>query len=142
MPKTLSCVPSRLLPVLMINGTSDPVVPYKGGTGHATSYTTLSVEESAKTWASFNNCDAKSKRTTLPSQAKGGEKVEVDKFTCKPEAEVLLYSVKGGGNTWPGGVQFLPEKEVGKTSKDLDASEVIWKFFAAHKLPAESAPKS
>jgi polyhydroxybutyrate depolymerase len=127
----------------MINGTSDPVVPYKGGTGKTTSYTTLSVEESAKTWAKFNNCDAnKPKRTDLPPQEKGGEKVQVDKFDCKADAEVLLYSVKGAGNTWPGGAQFLPEKEVGKTSRDLDANEVIWKFFEAHKLPADTVPKS
>ena len=43
---------------------------------------------------------------------------------------------RGAGNTWPSGGQYLPEKQVGKTSTDLDADEVIWKFFAAHSLPA------
>ena len=30
MPKTMICLPSRPVPMLMINGTSDPVVPYGG----------------------------------------------------------------------------------------------------------------
>ena len=34
MPKTMICLPSRPVPLVMINGTSDPVVPYGGGTEH------------------------------------------------------------------------------------------------------------
>lgn len=143
MPKSLSCTPSRLLPVLMINGTSDPVVPYKGGSGRSGTYATLSAEDSAKTWAKFNNCDpGKVQRTTLKPKTKGGHKTEVEKYECKPDAEIMLYSVKGGGNTWPGGGLPAPEKQAGKTSRDLDANEVIWKFFAAHSLPAQATPGS
>ena len=32
MPKTMICLPTRPVPPVMINGTSDPVVPYGGGT--------------------------------------------------------------------------------------------------------------
>jgi polyhydroxybutyrate depolymerase len=46
--------------------------------------------------------------------------------------EVVLYSVNGGGHTWPGGVQYLPSWIIGKTSKDFDANEVIWSFFKNH----------
>src|ERR1700758_5457310 len=34
MPKTMICLPSRPVPLEMINGTSDRVVPYGGGTEH------------------------------------------------------------------------------------------------------------
>ena len=34
MPKTMICLPSRPVPEVMISGTSDPVVPYGGGTEH------------------------------------------------------------------------------------------------------------
>ena len=33
-PKTMVCLPTRPVSVVMINGTSDPVVPYGGGTEH------------------------------------------------------------------------------------------------------------
>jgi len=48
---------------------------------------------------------------------------------------VVLYSVKGGGNAWPGGQQYEVEKQIGKTSRDLDANEVLWNFFVTRKLP-------
>jgi polyhydroxybutyrate depolymerase len=50
----------------------------------------------------------------------------------------VLYSVKGGGNTWPGGEQYLPEKEVGKTSNAFNANEVIWTFFSGNKLSGDA----
>jgi polyhydroxybutyrate depolymerase len=46
--------------------------------------------------------------------------------------EVILYSVDGGGHTWPGGFQYLPAWLIGKTSRDIDANEVIWEFFKKH----------
>ena len=51
---------------------------------------------------------------------------------CKAAAAVKLYSVQGGGHTWPGGPQYLPEATIGKTSRDFDASRTIWTFFAGH----------
>jgi polyhydroxybutyrate depolymerase len=44
MPKTMICLPSRPVPMVMINGTSDPVVPYGGGTEHNLSLGALSAE--------------------------------------------------------------------------------------------------
>ena len=41
---------------------------------------------------------------------------------------------KGGGNTWPGGEQYEVEKQVGKTSQDLNANETIWSFLVTKKL--------
>jgi polyhydroxybutyrate depolymerase len=39
--------------------------------------------------------------------------------------------VNGGGHAWPGGMQYLLASVIGKTSKNMDASEVIWEFFPA-----------
>jgi polyhydroxybutyrate depolymerase len=43
---------------------------------------------------------------------------------------VVLYTVTGGGHTWPGGEQYLPSALIGATSRQFDASQVIWRFFA------------
>lgn len=50
----------------------------------------------------------------------------------KESTEIILYAVEGGGHTWPSGYQYLNEKFVGKTSRDIDANEVIWDFFEKH----------
>ena len=47
--------------------------------------------------------------------------------------EVALYTIEGGGHTWPGGYQYLPEWIIGKTSLELNASEGIWRFFETKK---------
>jgi polyhydroxybutyrate depolymerase len=57
---------------------------------------------------------------------------------CQNNSQVVLYSVKGGGNTWPGGEQYEAENAIGKTSSDLDANQVIWGFLVTRKLGADN----
>jgi polyhydroxybutyrate depolymerase len=142
MPKTMVCVPSRPLPVVMINGTSDPVVKYDGGVGKNGRIQTISVEDTAKEWAKLNHCAEKPSRSKLPSKGKGGMETKVDTYDgCQANAQVVLYSVKGGGNTWPGGEQYEVENSIGKTSDDLNANEVIWSFLVTKKLAGPSDEK-
>jgi len=137
-PKTMICLPSRPVPMMMINGTSDPVVPYGGGTEHNLSLATLSVENSAKAWAKIDRCAEKPERSKLPPRAKGGMETKIDTYTaCQQNAQVVLYSVKGAGNTWPGGEQYEPENTIGKTSQDPNANEVIWSFLVTRRLPEQ-----
>jgi len=139
MPKTMICLPQRPVPVVMINGTSDPIVPYGGGTEHNLSVATISVEDSAKAWAKIDRCEEKPEKSKLAPQAKGGMETKVDTYSsCQQNAQVVLYSVKGAGNTWPGGEQYEVEKQVGKTSQDLKANDVIWSFLVTKKIPAKS----
>ena len=140
MPKSMICLPSRPVPAVLINGTSDPVVPYRGGTEHNLSLSTLSAEDSAKAWAKIDRCSEKPEKSKLPKREKGGMETKVDSFSgCRENAQVVLYSVEGGGNTWPGGEQYEAENTVGKTSSDLNANEVMWNFLVTRKLPDMAA---
>lgn len=58
-------------------------------------------------------------------------RVERTEFHHPGGADVVLLRVDGGGHTWPGGVQYLPESVIGRTSLDVDASEIVRDFFAA-----------
>jgi polyhydroxybutyrate depolymerase len=138
MPKTMICLPSRPVPLLMINGTSDPVVPYGGGTEHNLNLATISAEDSAKAWARIDRCTEKPEKSKLPPKEKGGMETKIDTYGgCQQNAQVVLYSVKGAGNTWPGGEQYEVEKTIGKTSQDLNANETIWSFLVTQKLPGQ-----
>ena len=59
---------------------------------------------------------------------------------CQAGTEVQRYSIEGAGNTWPSGDSSILREKAGKTSDDVDADEVIWQFFAAHKLATPAAP--
>ena len=114
------CAPSRPVPVLAFNGTSDPVVRYSGGWFGDF----LSVEETNARWEKRNHCSSE-RRTVL---ARGRARCDAAQG-C--QADVILCSLDGGGHTWPGGIRapFL-----GRTNDDVDASATILDFFADHPL--------
>ncbi|MGA7378746.1 MAG: PHB depolymerase family esterase [Candidatus Sulfotelmatobacter sp.] len=139
MPKTMICLPARAASVLFINGTDDPIVPDNGGTYKPGRFHVLSAEDSAKTWAKFDHCGEKPEQAKLPSADKGGKETKTYTYSgCQDNAQVVLYSVKNGGNTWPGGEQYMSEKEVGKTSNALNANDAIWNFLVTKKITGES----
>jgi polyhydroxybutyrate depolymerase len=52
---------------------------------------------------------------------------------CADDAEVVLYTIHGGGHTWPGGGP-QPEWFAGPTSSGIDAARQTWTFFREHPL--------
>ena len=122
------CPSTRDVPVLAIHGTADPVDPYKG---HGLAYWTYSVQVAASRWAAHDGCAAKN-----ASSAGSGYTVTAY-VECKGGSTVDLYSIAGEGHEWPGG-PVLPKRlvrELGPQSSAIDADAVIWRFFAAHRLP-------
>jgi polyhydroxybutyrate depolymerase len=139
-PKTMICLPARPVSVLLINGTDDPVVPDDGGTYKPGHFHVLSAEDSAKTWAKYDRCGEKPAQAKLPPLEKGAKETKTFTYSgCQENSEVVLYSIKNGGNTWPGGEQYTSEKEIGKTSNAINANESIWSFLSTRKLPDSSA---
>ena len=52
---------------------------------------------------------------------------------CKDGRDVELYTIEGGGHTWPGDVSA--RGLLGRVSRDLDATTTIWSFFSSHPKP-------
>jgi polyhydroxybutyrate depolymerase len=131
------CAPSRPVPLVAFHGTADWVVPYEGDSGRGSSwpqrlglarghFSFLPARQWTAEWAARNGCSP-----TPEAIAPSGDTSGIRYTGCDAEAEVLLYSVDGGGHTWPGG---LPLPLVGKTSRDIDASEIMWQFFSRYRL--------
>jgi polyhydroxybutyrate depolymerase len=138
LPKTMICLPSRPVPALFVEGTEDPIIPHSGGTYKPGRFAVLSAEDSAKAWAKFDRCGEKPAQGKLPAE-KGAKEIKTFTFSgCQENTQVILYDIKGGGDTWPGGEQYMSEKEVGKTS-DLNANEIIWSFLSSRKIAGDSA---
>jgi polyhydroxybutyrate depolymerase len=131
---TSSCNPQKPVSLLIIMGTEDPLVPYNGGYVEAAGEKrgkVLSAENTAKFWAKINGCELSPQigweQDKDPSD---GTRVKKEIYNqCKDGKKVILCTIEGGGHTWPGGLQYLPERIIGKTSKDLDANQLIWDFF-------------
>jgi polyhydroxybutyrate depolymerase len=137
MPKDLVCSPSRSVSVLVISNKEDPMVPWEGGEirlGRQRFGGVLSVDESVRLWVHHNQCSSSPVNTLEPDRdPKDGTRVRREEYgQGKGGTEVILYAIEGGGHTWPGGHQYLPAWIIGKTSRDVDANEVIWSFFKKH----------
>jgi polyhydroxybutyrate depolymerase len=141
-PKTMICLPERAVPTLFISGTDDPIVPYDSGTYKQGHFHVLSAEDSAKTWAKYDRCGEKPAQAKIQAPAKGEKDTKTLTYAgCQDNSEVVLYSVKNGGNTWPGGEQYTSEKEIGKTSGAINANDSIWSFLSTKKLSDTSGNK-
>lgn len=124
------CQPSRPMPVIAFHGKYDSLVPYNGGPtisrdfGHKFS----PVIEWVANWAKTNGCSGNPE--ILP---KIGEVSGIRYTRCDENAEVIFYTVEGGGHTWPGGEE-LPTWIAGNTTQDINASELMWEFFSKYSL--------
>jgi polyhydroxybutyrate depolymerase len=122
------CTDERPVPMIAFHGTADPDVPYNGGPSWLSPRPFPNVPGWSLKWARKNRCDSNPVESTVAAD------VTRRAYTgCADGAEVVLYTVRGGGHTWPGGTP-LPEWFVGRTTGSIDATSLMWAFFSAHPL--------
>ncbi len=124
--------PKVPVPLMMINGTADWLVPYEGRTRSLRGGSILSTDVTVKLFCKYNGCNATPTKRKCPDTARDdGTTVEVFEHTGgKDGSEVTLVKVIGGGHTWPGGKQY--PRILGPVSRDINASEMIMDFFLRH----------
>ena len=122
------CADTRPVPMIAFHGTGDRITPYSGGTVWIAPKPFPSVPEWAANWARRNRC--------APNPVDSAVATDVSRRSysnCADDATVVLYTIHGGGHSWPGG-KPLPEWLVGPTSHSLDATTQMWAFFREHPL--------
>ena len=119
---------ARPVPFIAFHGTKDRIVPFHGGpTGHF-QFTFPPVTDWVHAWAELDGCDPKP-ATIFNSPHVTGQQY----LGGNPAGEVVFYTIDGGGHAWPGGVP-LPRWIAGRTTKEIDATEIMWQFFVRHPL--------
>lgn len=125
--------PTVPTPLVHIHGTHDQYVLYQGGPGPKSlargDYP--SVAETVRTWVEVNGANPHAVTEALPLMVEDGTHVERTQHTKQTDqgAEVLLYTIHGGGHTWPG--QYQGPDYLGPVSGNLDTNWAIWEFFVA-----------
>jgi polyhydroxybutyrate depolymerase len=122
------CTDSRPVPAISFHGTADPAVPYNGGMSWVAPERFPSIPGWTANWARRNRCE-----TNPVDSAVAAHVTRREYMHCADDAAVVLYTIKGGGHTWPGG-KPLPEWFVGSTSDEVDATRLMWEFFRQHPL--------
>ncbi len=128
-----NCHAARSVPVMTMNGTDDPLVPYQGGTLGGGRGTVLGAIPSLDEWVHRNGCAERFRAIVLPDTARDGTTINERVYPCPSGADVVGITVVHGGHTWPSGPQYLPKRMIGISSRNLDGSRTLWTFFAAHR---------
>lgn len=115
------------LPVLLMHGTADPVIPY-GGTARSEGGT-LSAEETARRWARCNGC-GEAVTVEEEGRLRAGMSFQALRYG-RPDAThpVLLYRIEGAGHDWPGTRAPSTSGLFGPVCDDLPASRIVLAFF-------------
>ncbi len=127
--------PAAPLSVFIIHGTKDTLVPFDGGDVDHSGYgQIISTTKAIEAWTKCNGSDAKPESGSLPDiSTQDNCRVSWSRWTSAANhTEILLYTIDGGGHTWPGGSQFLPVNVIGNVDRDFNATEAIWEFFKKH----------
>jgi polyhydroxybutyrate depolymerase len=120
--------PKRPVPMIAFHGTHDQTVPYLGGRSLLFNYPFPAIPDWIETLAKRNGCDATPLSLTVSKEVSGVRYQNGHQGT-----EVELYTIHGGGHTWPGG-DILSQVFGGYTSLDVDATRVMWEFFQKFSL--------
>jgi polyhydroxybutyrate depolymerase len=119
------CRSRQPVPMIGIHGLRDTAAPYRGGSswiaGNFAPFLSFGAD-----WARRNGCAASAQDVEIRD---GVTRREYEQ--CKNGATVVLYTLRDGGHTWPGGAE-LPEWFLGKTIRDFDATAEMWRFFEQH----------
>jgi polyhydroxybutyrate depolymerase len=120
--------------VISFQGTRDRLMPYEGGSVSATRGLVLSAPRSAALFAEVNGCPPAPRVTEEPDTVRDGTRIRRSVYDgCGEGREVVLYTIEGGGHTWPGGPPV--GRRVGRVSRDIDATRTMLDFFDRHSQP-------
>lgn len=122
------CREGRPVPMISFHGTEDPAAPYHGGISWVASNRFPSIPGWTAKYANQNQCGSNPVDSAVTAHV-----VRREYPHCADDAEVVLYTINGGGHTWPGG-KPLPEWFTGATTTEIDASRLMWEFFRRHPL--------
>ena len=100
--------PAQPISILLMNGTEDPLMPFEGGKVRFFRQKLGPMHSTADSdafWVAAKGCDPTPESEQLPDlDPDDGTLIGPDTYSsCAQGVSVMLYTVDGGGQTWPGG---------------------------------------
>src|SRR5207248_524373 len=124
------CANPAPVSLIHIHGTADKNIPYNGGEGDGFAHINGPPAPALNaTWREIDHCPP-------PSITASGA-VTASVAACPDGHAVALVTIEGAGHQWPGSTLTPAQRvlPVDTPSTALDATSVIWQFFAEHPRP-------
>lgn len=127
-------VPTDKIPLMLLVGTADPIMPYSGGQpgleGSA-SNPVMSATATVDTWLRYLGLPDEVRVTELPDRVDDDHSTVSRMIYADGETSLWFYRVNDGGHAWPGKEPFsrLEQQTNGYKNQDIQAADEAWKFF-------------
>ncbi len=127
------CRPSRPVPLMVMNGTADPLVPYDGGEVEVFGISrgkVISTEATLEHFSAIDGCTGRQQVPVTDPAPKDEVTPEHEVFTgCSASLELWRYV--GGGHGWPGAPQYAPKRIIGIVADAPAVNDLALAFFKA-----------
>lgn len=134
-----NCHPRQGTPIVLMNGTADPLVNFDGGRGSSRMMGVsglLSAEDTLRFWRRIDGCSPEdAAQRPLPDIARDDHShITLVTSRCPEDTDVRLYRVEGGGHRLPDRMNDarhveLVDRILGPQNHDIDGPATIWDFF-------------
>ena len=120
---------ARPIPTLYVIGRDDPLELPSGGVLriHGEEFEQPPIEQNLRQWRDLDRCGF---APSSDARTDGVEQIIFD--DCGNGVEVIEYFIGDMGHVWPGGINRLPTRLIGKQSDKINATDVVWSFFKSH----------
>lgn len=130
--------PKQPTPLMIANGTDDPLVPWDGGMVGKNRGMVISAEETVEWWIKANGADPGRVEVLLLPDLAPDDDCRIERKYFPPSSDgapVLFYSFLGGGHTLPtvaepGWFERLSSRLLGPVCHDADGILLAWDFFS------------
>lgn len=147
LPQALAkdCAPGRPVPLQIIVGAEDKLIPFGGGEvaafGNADRGKVISAQATVDVFARRYACGGDVVVETLDDvDPEDGTRVTRRVFTgCADGAPLEMLVINGGGHRWPGSARDNRSGRFGRltgvASQDINGAETVWNFFMRAGTP-------
>jgi polyhydroxybutyrate depolymerase len=122
--------------VIVVRGSSDPVIPEPGECGLICDDFSFSTNETIAYWCGVDGITAEPVETVWGPTSEDATIVHRYVYSGGMNGtQVILFMVDGGGHTWPGGPLY--SVWVGAITTHIDGSALVWKYLPPEKYYLE-----
>lgn len=139
-------VPAAPTPLMLMNGTEDPLMKWQGGTILAQPEKMRSAPATLQWWLKANRAHSQPQHSTyLPDHnPQDGCRILKTEHPALPQgAPVWFYTMEGGGHSMPSIKHAVPTQRfarrlLGPPCQDAEGAVLAWNFFKSHTQSAPS----
>ena len=127
-------MPDITVPIILFNGTADPLILWNGGTVARDRGKVIPVKDTVDFWVKHNKCNPTPTTTRIPdSNPDDHTQVWRDTYAdTSGNPLVVFYGIQEGGHHWPGGGTGQKVLNLGYVNRDINATTLVWDFFKTH----------